>query len=121
MRGWHFRNGALAGILNHVYANFSHKRSYAFMDAKDMSTGQIVAMKFINHQENPGELAIATFFTSEEKSSDCHNHCSPFFEYSPFQTKKCIIVMPYLRSRYDLKFKTVGEGVQFFKEMFEVD
>ncbi|KAK0464337.1 uncharacterized protein EV420DRAFT_1037382 [Desarmillaria tabescens] len=96
-------------------------RSFAFMDAKDTSTGQIVGMKIIRHEDNPKELAIGTFFTSEEKSSDHRNHCVPILRTLPIPDEEghVIIVMPYLRPWYDPKFKTIGEGVQFFREMLE--
>ncbi|KAK0244053.1 hypothetical protein EDD85DRAFT_1017806 [Armillaria nabsnona] len=68
----------------------SGMRSYAFMDAKDTSTGQIVAMKIIMQETDPNELEIATFLTSEGNFSPriAIIIASPFFEYSPFQTKK---------------------------------
>ncbi|KAK0439926.1 hypothetical protein EV421DRAFT_1964290 [Armillaria borealis] len=77
----------------------SGMRSYAFMDVKDTSTGQIVAMKIIMQENNPNELAIATFLTSEEKSSDRHNHCVPILRILPVPNEEghAIIVMPYLR------------------------
>ncbi|KAK0244052.1 hypothetical protein EDD85DRAFT_1017805 [Armillaria nabsnona] len=71
---------------------------HVFMDAKDTSTGQIVAMKIIRHEDNPDELAIATFLTSEEKSSDHRNHCVPILRILsvPDEEGHVIIVMPYL-------------------------
>ncbi len=84
--------------------------------------GQIVAMKIIMQETDPNELEIVTFLTSEEKSSDCHNHCVPILRILPVPNEEghVIIVMPYLRPWYDPKFKTIGEGVQFFREMLEV-
>ncbi|KAK0201961.1 hypothetical protein DFS33DRAFT_1442824 [Desarmillaria ectypa] len=82
----------------------TNKHPYEFEDSHWLF---IVAMKIIRHEDNPDELAIATFLTSEEKSSDRRNHWH------------VIIVMLYLRPWYDPKFKTIGEGVQFFREMLE--
>lgn len=92
------------------------------MDAKDTSTGQIVAMKIIRHEDNPDELGIATFLTNEEKSSDHRDHCVPILRilFVPDEEGHVIIVMPYLCPWYDPKFKTIGEGVRFFREMLEV-
>ncbi len=92
------------------------------MDAKDTSTGQIVAVKIIMQENDPNELEIAAFLTSEEKSSDRRNHCFPILRILPVPNEEghAIIVMPYLRPWYDPKFKTIGEGVQFFREMLEV-
>ncbi|KAK0464360.1 uncharacterized protein EV420DRAFT_1038122 [Desarmillaria tabescens] len=97
-------------------------RGSVFIDAKDTSTGQVVAMKRIKHENNPNELAIGTLLTSEERSLDRRNHCVPILRtlHIPGEEGHVIIVMPYLRPWYDPKFKTIGEGIQFFREMLEV-
>ncbi|PBK74843.1 hypothetical protein ARMSODRAFT_985926 [Armillaria solidipes] len=84
-------------------------RNYAFMDAKDASTGHVVAMKRINQQNYPNELAIATFLTSEEKSSDRRNHCVPILRILPVPNEEGPIII----------FRTISEGVQFFREILE--
>ncbi|KAK0464336.1 uncharacterized protein EV420DRAFT_1475828 [Desarmillaria tabescens] len=98
------------------------KDSGIYMDAKDTSTGQIVAMKIIVHEDSPDELAIGTLLSSGERSSNNRNHCVSILRTLPIPNREgeVIIVMPYLRARYDLKFKAIGEGVKFFKEMLEM-
>ncbi|SJL07669.1 uncharacterized protein ARMOST_11019 [Armillaria ostoyae] len=93
-------------------------RSYNFMDAMDLSSGKVVALKLIRHLENPHELEIGTFLV---KSLDPRNHCVPILRELPVpdMDNHTIIVMPYLRPWHDPPFKTIGEGVQFFKEMLE--
>ncbi|KAK0487593.1 hypothetical protein IW261DRAFT_1603633 [Armillaria novae-zelandiae] len=93
-------------------------RSYNFMDAMDLSSGKVVALKLIRHLENPLGLEIGTFIVT---SSDPRNHCVPILrELSvPDMDNHTIIVMPYLRPWHDPLFKTIGEGVQFFTEMLE--
>ncbi|KAK0504165.1 hypothetical protein EDD18DRAFT_1316688 [Armillaria luteobubalina] len=80
--------------------------------------GKVVALKLIRYLENPHELEIGTFLA---KSSDPHNHSVPILRELPVpdMDNHTIIVMPYLRRCYDPPFKTIGEGVQFFKEMLE--
>ncbi|KAK0221690.1 hypothetical protein IW262DRAFT_920712 [Armillaria fumosa] len=92
--------------------------SYNFMDAMDLSSGKVVALKLIRHLENPHELQIGTFLA---KSSDPRNRCVPILRELPvpYMDNHTIIVMPYLRRWYDPPFKTMGEGVHFFKEMLE--
>ncbi|PBK75025.1 hypothetical protein ARMSODRAFT_502494 [Armillaria solidipes] len=96
-------------------------RSDTYMDAKETSTGRIVAMKMIVHDESPDELAIGTFLSSGERSSDNRNHCVPILRTLPIPDREgqVIIVMPHLRAWYDPRFKTIGEGMQFFKQMLE--
>ncbi|KAK0188107.1 hypothetical protein F5146DRAFT_1226443 [Armillaria mellea] len=96
-------------------------RSSRFMDAKEIATGRLVAMKIIRQKENPFELVIGTLLTSEEKSLDSRNHCVPILQTLPIpdQDGHVIIVMPYLQQWYHPKFRTVGEGIQFFGEMLE--
>ncbi|KAK0201939.1 hypothetical protein DFS33DRAFT_1276741 [Desarmillaria ectypa] len=58
-------------------------RASVYMDAKDTSTRQIVAMKRTKHKNNPNELAIAAFPTSEEKPLDRRNHYVPILRILP--------------------------------------
>ncbi|KAK0487589.1 hypothetical protein IW261DRAFT_1328703, partial [Armillaria novae-zelandiae] len=96
-------------------------RSSRFMDAKEITTGHLVAMKIIRQKENPFELVIGTLLTSGEMSSDPLNHCVPILRTLPIpdQDGHVMIVMPYLQQWYHPKFRTVGEGVQFVSEMLE--
>ncbi|KAK0464362.1 uncharacterized protein EV420DRAFT_1516065 [Desarmillaria tabescens] len=93
-------------------------RAYNFMDAMDMSSGKVVALKLIRHLDNPRELEIGTFLSN---STDPRNHCVPILRVLPVpnEDNHTIIVMPYLRPWHDPPFRTTGEGVQFFKEMLE--
>ncbi len=89
------------------------------MDAMDLSSGKVVALKLIRHLENPHELDIGTFLV---KSTDPRNHCVPILRELPVpdMDNHTIIVVPYLRPWHDPPFKTIGEGIQFLKEMLEL-
>ncbi|KAK0201940.1 hypothetical protein DFS33DRAFT_1034388 [Desarmillaria ectypa] len=77
-------------------------------------------MKIVKRQENPSELSIRTFLINKEKPSGRRNHCLPILRTLSISDKgHSIIVMPYLQEWYDPKFKTIGKGVQSFKEMLE--
>ncbi|PBK97492.1 hypothetical protein ARMGADRAFT_1060679 [Armillaria gallica] len=93
-------------------------RSYNFMDVMDLSSGKVAALKLIRHLENPHKLEIGTFLV---KSTDPRNHCVPILRELPVPDMEnhTIIVMLYLRPWHDPPFKTIGEGIQFFKEMLE--
>ncbi|PBK75026.1 hypothetical protein ARMSODRAFT_971006 [Armillaria solidipes] len=84
-------------------------RSYNFMDAMDLSSGKVVALKLIRHLENPHELEIGTFLV---KSMDPRNHCVPILRELPVpdMDNHTIIVMPYLRPWHDPQFKTIASG-----------
>ncbi|KAK0188125.1 hypothetical protein F5146DRAFT_742893 [Armillaria mellea] len=66
-------------------------------------------------------IRIGTFLRSGERSSDNRNRCVPILRTLPIPDREgeVIIVMPHLRAWYDPRFKTIGEGMQFFKEMLE--
>ncbi len=66
------------------------------MDAMDLSSGKVVALKLIRHLKNPHELEVATFLA---KSTDPRNHCVLILRILPVpnEDNHTIIVMPYLR------------------------
>ena len=71
---------------------------------------------------HPYEVDIATSLCSKQLSSDPLNHCVPIYEVLkvPGDDDKVIIVMPLLRRWDEPEFETVGEGVDFFRQLFEV-
>ncbi|KAK0439930.1 hypothetical protein EV421DRAFT_1819310 [Armillaria borealis] len=79
-------------------------RSYNFIDAMDLSSGKVVALKLIRHLENPHELEIGMFLV---KSPDPHNHCVPILRELP---------VPDMDNHTII---TTGEGIRFLKEMLE--
>lgn len=81
-----------------------------------------VALKIIDTSFHPYEIEIAQFFSSEALASDKRNHCVPIQEVLkiPNEEKNVIMVMPVLRPWDAPPFRTVGEGVDFFSQIFEV-
>ena len=70
-------------------------------------------------------LPLATYFSTEPLASHPRNHCVPVYEVLqvPDPTgddDEIIIVMPLLRPFYNPRFKSVGEAVEFFRQIFEV-
>lgn len=61
-------------------------------------------------------------FSSEPLASDKRNHCVPIYEVLkvPDANDEVILVMPALRPWYLPFFATVGEGIDFFSQIFEV-
>ena len=70
----------------------------------------------------PDEVDIATFFSSKELENVPENHCVPILEVlrPPDDNQYVILVMPFLRECLDPPFETVGEVVEFLRQIFEV-
>ena len=93
------------------------------MDATRISDNAMVMMKRMNYSL---ENEIATYFSTEPLASHPRNHCVPVYEVLqvPDPTgddDEIIIVMPLLRPFYNPRFKSVGEAVEFFRQIFEVN
>ncbi|KAJ6502065.1 kinase-like domain-containing protein [Mycena sanguinolenta] len=91
----------------------------AVMDATVIADGSFVIMKYLELPSQ--ELDISLWFSAEPQRSDAANHCVPIFRVlsDPKEPGWAIIVMPLLR-RYDKpRFDTIGEAVEFFKQIFE--
>jgi serine/threonine protein kinase len=88
-------------------------------DAIRLSDGKFVALKIISKQRHPDEISIAAFMSSLESP---RNHCVPILDTIDMEGNEpeTIIVMPLLR-RFDTpRFDTLGEVVEFFRQIFEV-
>jgi hypothetical protein len=92
------------------------------MDAIRISDGKPVFLKRVNKSEHPFEIDIGLFFFSKPFASDPRNHCVPFLEVIPLpeDDNMAIIVMPFLRNFDSPDFDTVGEVVEFVRQMVEV-
>jgi hypothetical protein len=124
--------GILAKMLNlsrHVL-DFNPNRSdlkhqcVSILDAIRMKTGELVALKRVYHFENSQEFKIGNFFSEDSLASDPQNHCVPIQEIMEVPTHLyngiSLIVMPFLRRPDDPPFLTIGEAVEFFRQVFEV-
>ncbi|KAJ3823074.1 kinase-like domain-containing protein [Lentinula raphanica] len=90
------------------------------MDALRMSDSLVVALKLV--KVSTGETRMATFFSNDTNNHNPRNHCVRILEVLPLpdEDDKKILVMTWMRPIMDPRFRTIGEGVQFFKEMIEV-
>jgi hypothetical protein len=91
-------------------------------DVTRTSDGVKVALKIVKPSTFPYEVDIATFCCSKHLISDPHNHCVPIYDVLtvPGQNDEVILVMPMLRDWDEHAFATIGEGVEFFSQLFEV-
>jgi hypothetical protein len=92
------------------------------LDATRIADGRFVYLKIISKSVHPFEADIGLFFSSGTLGPDPRNHCVPIYEVLqlPDDDDRIILVMPLLRDYFDPRFDTVGEVVEFFRQMFEV-
>ncbi|KAJ6502021.1 kinase-like domain-containing protein [Mycena sanguinolenta] len=93
------------------------------MDATVIADGSLVMMKRIDPEPFilSQELDIATWFSAEPQRSDPANHCVPILRVlsDPKEPEWAIIVMPLLRKYGKPRFDTIGEAVEFFRQIFQ--
>lgn len=93
------------------------------MDAVRTSDGRVVALKQVPKSRYPDEEELNRFLTmSEPQASDHHNHSIPVYDIlqSPLDSNVLFMAMPYLVRINRVKFATVGEVVECFRQLFEV-
>ena len=80
-----------------------------------------MTLKHVDIDVHPYEVDIGLYFSSEPLVSDSRNHCVPIYEvlHIPDTKNEVIIVMPLLRKYNDPRIKSVGEAVDFFRQIFE--
>ncbi len=91
------------------------------MQATRISDGRIVVLKQIWEENTPTEVEITRFFCNKRNASNSENHSA--FVYEVLQSpiyKVAFLVMPYLMRVHDIKFATVGEVMECFRQIFEV-
>jgi hypothetical protein len=92
------------------------------IDAVRASDNANVMLKRINKDEDhhPYEEEVGNFLTSLGPSQA--NHCVPILEtlHPPDDANVSIVVMPLLRNYDNPRFDTIGEAVEFFRQIFEV-
>lgn len=92
------------------------------IDAVQVSTGRHVVLKRISKRAHPDEIRILKYFSDTELSKDSRNHCPPLIATLAHPSDKDIdiYVMPLLRQYDDPPFDTVGEAVDFLRQVLEV-
>jgi len=94
---------------------------HPILDATRISDGKLVAIKAIRKSVHPFEAEIGQYLSSEPLASDPHNHCAPIYDVlqDPHDEDKQLLVMPFLRQYDDPRFQTIGEAVEFFRQIFQ--
>jgi len=91
------------------------------IDATRTTDGEMVYLKRVRRNVHPHEVEVTELFSSEPLKSHQRNHCVPVFEVLsvPNDDNLAILVLPLLREFDSPQFQTVGEGVEFFRQVFE--
>ncbi|CAK5280693.1 unnamed protein product [Mycena citricolor] len=91
------------------------------MDAVQISTGKAVMLKWTSRARHPYEVQIASLFSSPELQKNPQNHCVPIFEIfpDPLDDDKDIVVMARMVVFCDAPWRTIGEVVDCFRQLFE--
>ena len=92
------------------------------IDATRVPNGELVMLKRVSHNEHPYEKEISLFFSSEEIASHPRCHCVSIYDVLdiPEDEEHFILVLPLLREYDDPRIKSIGEAVEFFRQIFEV-
>jgi hypothetical protein len=94
------------------------------IDATRAADGSFVMLKQVKPSWHPDEVDIGRMFSSEPLASDPRNHCVPIYDVLqvPDDDELILLVMPLLHehSGDELPFDTIGEAVEFIRQIFEV-
>ncbi|KAF8214174.1 hypothetical protein K438DRAFT_1927335 [Mycena galopus ATCC 62051] len=98
----------------------SHARP-CIMDAVRISDDKLVMLKQISKKAHPFEVEIGQLFSAQPRAADPRNHCIPLLDvlHDPEDGDFQVIVMPRMIDIRQLKFETVGEVVDCFRQIFE--
>ncbi len=91
------------------------------MQATRISDGRVVVLKQIWEEDTPTEVDITRFLCDKRNTSDPENHSVFFYDvlHSPIYDVS-FLVMPFLMRVHDIRFATVGEVMECFRQVFEV-
>lgn len=96
-------------------------RTWQTLDGVRTSDGTVVTFKVVSTKDHPLEVEIAQMFSAEPLASDPHNHCVPIYEVlrHPSKADTVLLVMPLLRAFNNPLIQTIGEAVEFFRQVFQ--
>ena len=79
-------------------------------------------LKEVRKSRHPHEVEIAQFLRSEPLASDSRNNCCPIYDIlqDPRDDDIQLVIMPLLYLFMEPKFSTVGEAMEFFRQVIEV-
>ncbi|KIK54390.1 hypothetical protein GYMLUDRAFT_48753 [Collybiopsis luxurians FD-317 M1] len=122
--GW---KANFSGIFEAEYEDGQHLVHARIIDALRISDSSMVAIKRVKNPLVEGkrtistEEKIATLFSNDKHKSNPRNHCVPLLQvlHIPGIDDETLLVMPWMRKPNDPDFRTIGEGLQFVREIFE--
>ncbi|TEB23477.1 hypothetical protein FA13DRAFT_1797966 [Coprinellus micaceus] len=98
-----------------------HENTIDAVCTKHGAITQVVLKRVDRFQgsDDPDEVGILGYFSTEDVSSDPRNHTCPLLEVlrDLEDDRKAIIVMPALRPYNSPKFDSVGEALDFIRQM----
>ncbi|KAG5333229.1 hypothetical protein C0989_006026 [Termitomyces sp. Mn162] len=85
------------------------------------SDGTLVVLKDVSIDTKDHEILVGNYFFSGVLAMHSKNHCVPFLEVidPPEGSQTAFIVMPYLLETNYPSFQTIGEVVDYFRQIFE--
>ncbi|KAJ6629433.1 hypothetical protein B0H10DRAFT_1776609 [Mycena sp. CBHHK59/15] len=96
--------------------------SFALMDAVRIADNALVMLKHVRSELSPYEADTWSYLSSEQLRADPKNHCIPLLDVlDPPGAKPGdkVLVMKFMHNFVEPYFDTVGEGVDFFQQVFE--
>lgn len=92
------------------------------MDAIRIEDGKQIMLKKVVTSKHPDEATIGRLFSRDLHASHPSNRCVPIYDIFsiPDEEGTVILVMPFLMDWKEPDFDTVGEFVEFVKQVFEV-
>ena len=78
-------------------------------------------IKAVHRTRSPDEIPVGKLLSSERLASP-RNHCIPYLEIidPPEGSDEAFLVLPLLVPTELAPFETIGEAVEFFRQIFEV-
>ncbi|TBU31676.1 hypothetical protein BD311DRAFT_688661 [Dichomitus squalens] len=94
---------------------------FGILDATRTSDDRVVVLKQLSKIYHPYEVEISKLFSSKPLASEPRNHSVPIYDVlqSPLDEDIVILVMPYLIRHQEVRFETIGEAVECFRQLFE--
>ncbi|KAJ6610679.1 hypothetical protein B0H10DRAFT_2165995 [Mycena sp. CBHHK59/15] len=95
---------------------------YGLMDAVRIADNALVMLKHVQSELSPYEADTWSYLSSEQLRADPKSHCIPLLDaLEPPGAKPGdkILVMKFMHDFREPYFDTVGEGVDFFQQVFE--
>ncbi|TFK64548.1 hypothetical protein BDN72DRAFT_802049 [Pluteus cervinus] len=91
------------------------------MDAIRVIGNKNVMLKKVSRSTHPYEVELTAMWTEPHLINHPHNHCVRLVEVlsPPDDPDIAILVLPLFRNLFRPRFQTIGEAVEFFRQVFE--